>query len=374
MSFNSKICLFGINMEKRYQVFVSSTYEDLRVERQEVMQALLELDCIPSGMELFPAADEDQWSLIKRVIDECDYYIVICAGRYGSISSSGISYTEMEYRYALEQEKPTLAFLHENPHKLVSGMCEQTDDGKERLKQFRNLLGQKLCKFWDCPADLGSVVSRSLIRLIKQRPAVGWVRANELAEGAAAAELLRLRRQIEELQENLKAVRNSAPPGTEDLSQGYEEYNVKYYFETIDASRTRWSWELSIDLSWNEILYDVGPVLVDEASDAVLRNAMNGMVRSRSRIQRSEDLQLKEHSDFRNFQIDDHDFQTIKIQLRALGLVTKSERPRSVKDSGSYWMLTPYGDQVLTNLRAIRRDDNNELEGSDESEDPSTDT
>ncbi len=174
-------------MEKRYQVFVSSTYEDLRVERQEVMQALLELDCIPSGMELFPAADEDQWSLIKRVIDECDYYIVICAGRYGSISSSGISYTEMEYRYALEQGKPTLAFLHENPHKLASGMCEQTDDGKEKLKQFRNLLAQKHCKFWDGPADLGSVVSRSLIRLIRQRPAVGWVRANELAEGAAAA-------------------------------------------------------------------------------------------------------------------------------------------------------------------------------------------
>ena len=68
-------------MEKRYQVFVSSTFEDLKIERQEVMQALLELDCIPSGMELFPAADEDQWSLIKRVIDECDYYIVIIAGK-----------------------------------------------------------------------------------------------------------------------------------------------------------------------------------------------------------------------------------------------------------------------------------------------------
>jgi len=71
-------------MDKRYQVFVSSTYEDLREERQEVIQALLELDCIPAGMELFPAADEDQWTLIRKVIDDCDYYIVIIAGRYGS--------------------------------------------------------------------------------------------------------------------------------------------------------------------------------------------------------------------------------------------------------------------------------------------------
>ena len=63
-----------ITTDKRYQVFVSSTYDDLQDERKEVMQALLELDCIPAGMELFPASSEDQWSLIKRVIDDCDYY------------------------------------------------------------------------------------------------------------------------------------------------------------------------------------------------------------------------------------------------------------------------------------------------------------
>jgi len=50
-------------MDKRYQVFVSSTYADLREERGKG---------IPSGMELFPAADEEQWAFIKRVIDDCD--------------------------------------------------------------------------------------------------------------------------------------------------------------------------------------------------------------------------------------------------------------------------------------------------------------
>ena len=83
-------------MDKRYQVFVSSTYADLREERQEVIQALLELDCIPAGMELFPAADDDQWTLIRKVIDDCDYYIVILAGRYGSLGPGGKSYTQIE--------------------------------------------------------------------------------------------------------------------------------------------------------------------------------------------------------------------------------------------------------------------------------------
>jgi hypothetical protein len=82
------------------------------------MQALLELDCIPSGMELFPAADEDQWSLIKGVIDDCDYYVVIIAGRYGSIGPEGKSYTQMEYEYAVDAKKPVLAFLHGDPGKI----------------------------------------------------------------------------------------------------------------------------------------------------------------------------------------------------------------------------------------------------------------
>ena len=80
-----------IIMDKKHQVFVSSTYEDLQVERQEVMHVLLELGCIPSGMELFPAANDSQWELIKGVIDDCDYYVVIIAGRYGSIGPSGVS-------------------------------------------------------------------------------------------------------------------------------------------------------------------------------------------------------------------------------------------------------------------------------------------
>ena len=47
-------------MDKRYQVFICSTFKDLQEERHEVMQVLLGLDCIPSGMELFLATNETQ--------------------------------------------------------------------------------------------------------------------------------------------------------------------------------------------------------------------------------------------------------------------------------------------------------------------------
>ncbi len=101
-----------MNVERKYQVFISSTYTDLRAEREQVLRGLLETDCIPIGMELFPPTDEAQWQYIKRVINQCDYYLLILAGRYGSIDpDTGLSYTEKEYMYAEALGKPILAFL-----------------------------------------------------------------------------------------------------------------------------------------------------------------------------------------------------------------------------------------------------------------------
>jgi hypothetical protein len=45
-------------MDKRYQVFVSSTYTDLKEERWKAIQAVIELDCIAAGMELFPPSEK----------------------------------------------------------------------------------------------------------------------------------------------------------------------------------------------------------------------------------------------------------------------------------------------------------------------------
>ena len=87
-----------MNPEKRYQVFMSSTFRDLIEERQAALQAVLELDHMPAGMELFPATDDSTWQLIKDVIDASDYYVVIVGGRYGSLDATGLGYTEREIR------------------------------------------------------------------------------------------------------------------------------------------------------------------------------------------------------------------------------------------------------------------------------------
>jgi hypothetical protein len=343
-------------MEKRYQVFVSSTFRDLEHERQEVMHALLELDCMPSGMELFPAANETQWNLIKKVIDDCDYYVLIIGGRYGSVGPEGISYTEMEYRYALSTQKPTIAFLHRNPGKISADNSEDTPEGKEKLKLFRAAVEQKLCKHWETPQELGSVVSRSLVQLIRSTPAVGWVRANELADRDATMELLQLRRKVEELQTDLARARTSAPKGSEGLAQGDEEQTLRFIFKYSDPGRSYLGNTVrsTCELPWNVIFSSVAPVMIHEAVDADLRAALSQLIADRARDRLLEQLQTDNPEvHIGGFEVDIDDFQTIKIQFRALGLIAKSDKPRSVKDSGAYWTLTPYGDEVMTRLRAI---------------------
>ncbi len=342
-------------MDKRYQVFVSSTYEDLRAERQEVMQALLELDCIPSGMELFPAANEDQWTLIKGVIDDCDYYVVVIGGRYGSVGRNGTSYTQMEYEYAVSQGKPVIAFLHKDPGILAANKCETTQEGREKLEQFRAVVQEKMCRFWTSPADLGSVVSRSLIKLIKAHPASGWVRADLLPDQSAAEEMLRLRKRIEELENSLGA----SPTGIEHLSQGEDTIEIQFNFGVYETQESYSAIEMrrsSFIATRNDLFAVVSPLLIDEAADRLIKQALDNFVAVKSFFALQKIKELKEYA-LKGFSILDQDFNTIKVQFLALRLISKStkKKTRSVSDRNSYWMLTPYGEAVMISLRAIKK-------------------
>ena len=175
-------------MKKKYTVFVSSTYEDLKEERQEVMRVLLEADCIPCGMEYFPATEDSTLDFIKKIIDDCDYYVLILGNKYGSTDSSGQSYTEKEYLYAQEKGIPTLSFIRNNLNSLPLELCEDNTKKKKRLKQFRELAKKnKICKFWSNKDELARRVLQSISQIIKDAPGAGWVRADFPIEEAVAA-------------------------------------------------------------------------------------------------------------------------------------------------------------------------------------------
>ena len=325
------------------------------------MRVLLDLDCIPSGMEMFPAADEDQWSLIKGVIDDCDYYIVIIAGRYGSTGPDGVSYTEMEYLYAVENNKPVLAFLHGDTDAIPKKHTEETADGQEKLQVFCDLVQKKMCKKWKTSHELGSLVGRSLIQLRKRHPGIGWVRGDQVPDREATEEILGLRKQIEHLETKLNEVRTVAPSGTEQLSQGDDTFEISLsvkWWGYVEGAHMQAPFD--VELSWNQIFYTVSPLLIHESAEYHMRRALEGRILPDVKTSLKKIPSYDEGESNAKCEIDAEGFRTIIVQLRALGLIVKSTRPRSVKDTATYWTLTPFGDDVMNRLRAIKRVGTNE--------------
>jgi len=342
-------------MDKRYQVFISSTFEDLQEERKEVMQALLELDCIPAGMELFPASNDDQWSLIKKVIDDSDYYLLIVGGRYGSVNEKGVSYTQMEFEYALETGKPIISFLPKDPDSIITKKCEKGEVGKKRLEEFKKIVQTKMVKYWTNPQELGPIVSRSLIRLIKDYPAVGWVKADNITDENSIKQILKLQRENEALKAELLSVATQAPKGSENLAQGDDEFEIHFTCHAEDEKHSYYTCNPTLVLTWNDIFAYIAPNFIDECKENRFRLLINKLL-SEYIDEIREQPPFKELRNFSKFEINSEDFNLIKVQFKALGLIKLSERKRGVKESTDYWTLTDYGDHVMTHLLALRKE------------------
>jgi Domain of unknown function (DUF4062) len=180
--------------EIRYQVFVSSTFMDLKEERISVSQALMEMNCIPAGMELFPATNEVQFDFIKTVIDESDYYVLIVGARYGSVDSEGVSFTEREFDYAVSKNIEICAFIHSNIENIAVAKTDKDPILDQKLVNFRSKVSTgRLIKYWDDPKELAGKVVTSLNSAIRRKPALGWMRGNRQASSDLVAEIISLK-------------------------------------------------------------------------------------------------------------------------------------------------------------------------------------
>ncbi|HEV2801011.1 MAG TPA: DUF4062 domain-containing protein [Pyrinomonadaceae bacterium] len=327
-------------MDKRYQVFVSSTYADLREERQRVIQTLMEMDCIPSGMELFPAADEEQWEFIKRVIDDCDYYLLIIGGRYGSTTSEGLSYTEKEYDYAIEKGIKVIALLHANPDEIPMGKSEPDPELRGRLKAFREKVAtNRLVKFWKAAEDLPGLVALSLSKTIKTFPAVGWIRADQASNTQLLNEINELRKRNDELSTELTQLRGSQVAKIPDLATLDEKVAV---YGTVGLSSAGRAWRGEI--TWGDLFALISPYLMESPADLIVKHALEKVFREKFAAAYIG----------QNLDLDDQIYQTIKIQFQALGLVKVQYLKTTKGGMALFWSLTSAGHSLMMSLRTIK--------------------
>jgi hypothetical protein len=326
-------------MDKRYQVFVSSTYADLKEERRKVIQAVIEMDCIPAGMELFPAADEEQFQFIKRVIDDCDYYLLIIGGRYGSTTAEGISYTEKEFDYAVSRGLRVIALVHENPEDIPLGKSEKEPLLREKLQAFREkVTTDRIVKFWTSADVLPSLVTSSLAHTMKVYPAVGWIRANSVASVEVLTEINELRKANARLQ----LAAGTLSPKIENLAALNDKIKLYgSYRDTLYGTSKYW-WVM---LSWNEIFGSISPYMVKFPNDDYVKLILVNFAIAQASVSGYWDSPT----------LDDQVFRTVAVQLQALRLVNIQYLQTTEGGMGLFWSNTPSGERLMMELRTVKR-------------------
>ncbi len=173
---------------RKFSIFISSTYEDLKEERQALVGVALENNLIPVGMEQFHAAPTSQWNVITKMIDECDVYLLVIGGRYGSIDEeTGISYTEKEYDYAKNKGLPVLVLIKESSAINESEKDTGNDkyDKMKKLDSFREKVknDENTVDFFTDVNSLKYVASptfRNAVSYVDDK--AGWVRYRDIVD------------------------------------------------------------------------------------------------------------------------------------------------------------------------------------------------
>ncbi|CAI0900885.1 Uncharacterised protein [Serratia quinivorans] len=327
-------------MKKRYQIFLSSTYKDLIEERQQVTTALMKMDCIPAGMELFPAIDLEQFEFIKKVIDDSDYYFIMVAGKYGSISpATGLSYTEMEYDYAVEKGLKIIALIYRDINQLTREKTETDPEVAGKLEAFRQKISTgRLVNFWSNLSELPGFVAISLSQTMTMFPAEGWIRARNATSEEMLIDINKLRKENDELKERLSA----QTPIIENLAELTSTFTLKgTYMHFSRGVPVTNPWDYTCP--WSEVFSMFAPMLLAPKNN---NDVMTTITATAVKIASGESRS--------NASLDGNIFDIIKVQMLAYKLVDISVYNTTGGGRIDFWKLTPLGYQKMIELMSIK--------------------
>jgi hypothetical protein len=353
-------------MNPRYQIFVSSTFQDLQGARERVIYELMRTGFIAVGMEQFHATDEEQMDYIRPLVDQTDYYVVIVKGRYGSLAADGLSYTEKEYHYALQRDIPILAFLFDDMRSLS---VQDTDDDPEKLRKFKRfreeLSSNRIVGLWKNEDELVAKVKDAVFGIAFRRPRPGWVRGDQALDPQVYKELDIARKKIAELEGELASYKDADFVFPADIAHGSDLYHITgvcTFYRAGDFSRKIESKEnVKYEMSWDDIFFFITDMLYKESPEHSIKEMVDHIVAERIFRDISEDKIEKAHS--LEFRSDLACIRVIRSQLEALGLITTTVTRqaqdlfgRQTVSSSVCWCLTEKGRRYVSKVTAIRRD------------------
>ena len=315
-------------------------------------------------MEMFVATDEDQWDLIREVIDLSDYYLVVVGARYGHVTDEEISYTEKEYNYAVESGKPIIAFVHGNPGNIAHDKHDKSPEKEEKLEAFRKRIrdgfdGKRRNVGEFLTADeLAAKVSRAMSRAIKTYPGVGWVRGDQAMTVETQQEIIDLQQQVAALESEKRAAESALIEDTEILASGTEKVGLPITFTDLSTpTQDRLApFEVVAESGWDDIFNALAlGMMADEASEDDLKQRLSVHLAVSGEIADQQEREKFCKLTRYDYAVSQNGWDLAALQLHTLGLIEPGKKKRPVNKAETYLTLTDKGRRHLMKLRAVKK-------------------
>lgn len=305
--------------KKKLQIFVSSTFLDLEDERGAAVEAILKSKHIPAGMELFKAGNSSQLETIKKWIDESDLYMLILGGRYGSIEpTSGKSYTQLEYEYALEKGIPVFAVilsdkaLHQKAALKAYEVFE--NDNKDKYQEFKEFVQTKIIKYVDDCKDIQIAIKDSISELEEDYDLIGWIRSNEGDTGQLLQQLNETRQECDKFKTELEEYRNKIAYSSIATTLCSGEEKTKLNYRDLEFDYDDDDDDDDFEVTWDELFIGIGIIIYNTGS--IVSNEIKTLLNER----------IAYEINSCNVSVNYNEVIRVQIQLEKLNLIKRSSQ------------------------------------------------
>ena len=324
-------------LDKRYQVFISTSGSEMQPERIVLAQTLVGMGFFSWGLEqrtpLSPA-------FARRQIDDCDYVVILLGSAYGEQSVSGVGYMHLEYIYAVTKQKPIIVFMHEEPSARDGALHDDKPELREKFQEFRKLLQNEVDQVFTYRSmrDLEMAVRFNLPQMLERSPVLGWVRPQNIQ--VLQDEIDHLKSKLEQL-ETEAGKREVDPFLSLPKVSMHEPFSFEYRMHAYQDGNFK---ELKIQkkLTWAQLLSILGTTFVHPTPEEFFSKRMNEYL-NETGIQDARVEMPRAHAVARA-QINIRALHSIKMQMRQNEWIIQSGRDDRQR---MLWQITPKAQKLM---------------------------
>ena len=324
-------------LDKRYQVFISTSGNEMQPERIVLSQTLVGMGFFSWGLEQRTPLST---AFARRQIDDCDYVVILLGSQYGEQSVSGVGYMHLEYIYAVTKQKPIIVFMHEEPLSRDLSLQDQKPELREKFLEFRKVLQQEADQIFSYRSmrDLEMAVRLNMPQMLERYPVAGWVRPQNTQ--LLHDEVDRLKAKIEQL-ETEGGKRELDPFLSLPKVLMHDLFTFEYRMHAYQDGNFK---ELKIQkkLTWAQLLNILGTVFIHPTPEEYFSKSINEYL-NETGLEDARVEMPRAHAVARA-QINIRALYNIKMQMRQNDWITQSGRDERQR---MLWQLTAKGHKVL---------------------------